>query len=346
MTFDCEILYGMAWLLIICMANPAVDEWDGNCKGVMMIASMFSFRNYNASKYSSSCVNTLGDFLKNATTGTNTSSGGFSSAETNTCRQEKDHSPAGCDLNSRSFSQPTSTDVNMSGCKDTAQRGDYQQHHRCGSSSVTKDSGLDFSHVQENGMPEKHANAEQSKRIHRTKNDASRSKSLGDIVEPLNSDRLRPIRQKTRNAVVSILDDGEVALEFFHHKNGEDRVCEVLRISQNGMKIAVHQPNGKTGVSLSSQPPPPAGCESTCAYLFSNLPSKFWKKYQYATRFVHLVRKKTPKVRVLNINYIIFLTDAVLIITSLTDHHRKLKNRQINKQLFCFKDLLFHKIHD
>ena len=257
---------------------------------------MFSSRNYNASKYSSSCGNTLGDFLKNTTTGTNTSSSGFSSPETNTCRQEKDHTPAGCDLNSRSFSQQTSTDVNRSGCKDTAPRGDYQQHQRHGSNSVTKDSGLDFSHIQEGGMPEKHANAEQSKRNHRAKNDASRSKSLGDIVEPLNSDRLRPIRQKTRNAVVSILDDGEVALEFFHHKNGEDRVFEVLRISQNGMKIAVYQPNGKTGVPLLSQPPPPTGCESTCTYLFSNLPSKYWKKYQYATRFVHLVRKKTPKV--------------------------------------------------
>lgn len=114
----------------------------------------------------------------------------------------------------------------------------------------------------------------------------------------MNSERLRPIRQKTRNAVVSILDDGEVALEFFHHKTGEDRVFEVLRISQNGMKIAVYQPNGKSGVPLSSEPPPPPpGYESMCTYLFSNLPSKYWKKYQYATRFVHLVRKKTPKVR-------------------------------------------------
>ena len=149
------------------------------------------------------------------------------------------------------------------------------------------------------GVPVTQAGAEQRKRNHKSKSETSRAKSLGDIVEPLNSKRLRPIRQKTRNAVVSIIDDGEVCLEFFHHKNGEDRVFEVLRISQNGMKISVYQPNGKSGVPLSLQPPsPPAGCESTCTYLFSNLPSKYWKKYQYATRFVHLVRKKTPKVGV------------------------------------------------
>ena len=265
--------------------------------GFTVCVCVFISRNYNASKYSSSCGNTVGGFLKNAANGTNTSSSGFSSTETNMCRQEQDHQqPASTDLNSQSFSQQAPSDVNRSGCKETTEWSDCRQHRRHGSNSVTKDSGLDFSHVHESGMPEKHT--EQPKRNHRNKSETSRSKSLGDIVEPLNSERLRPIRQKTRNAVVSILEDGEVALEFFHHKNGEDKVFEVLRISQNGMKITVYQPNGKTGVCLSSQPPPPSGCESTCTYLFSNLPFKYWKKYQYATRFVHLVRKKTPKVKV------------------------------------------------
>lgn len=260
---------------------------------------MFSSRNYNASKYSSSCGNTLGDFLKNAANGTNTSSSGFSSNETNMCRQEKDHQPKTSDVNNHSFSKKSSSNVSNSGYKDTAKREDYKQHRRRGSDSVTKDSGLDFSHVQDpsSGMSAAQTAAEQRKRNHRSKLDTSRSKSLGDIIEPLNSERLRPIRQKKGNAVVSITDDGEVCLEFFHHRNGEDKVFEVLRISQNGMKICVYQPNGKSGVPLSLQPPsPPAGCESACTHLLSNLPSKYWKKYQYATNFVRLVRKKTPKV--------------------------------------------------
>ena len=264
----------------------------------------FSSRNYNASKYGSSCGNTLGDFLKSATSRTNTSSSGFSSAETNLCRQDKDQQTAASDLSNRyhSFRKHRSADVNTSGCKETGElTGDYRQHRRRGSNSVTKDSGLDFSHVQEDssgGLPATQTGSEQQKRNCKSKSETSRSKSLGDIVEPLNSTRLRPIRQKTRNAVVSITDDGEVCLEFFHHKNGQDRVFEVLRISQNGMKISVYQPNGKSGIPLSLQPPlPPAGCELTSTYLFSNLPSKYWKKYQYATIFVHLVRTTTPKVR-------------------------------------------------
>ena len=262
------------------------------------------FRSYNASKYSSTSGNTLGDFLKDATTVTNvnTSSSGFGSVENHSgqlstqldCRpQEVEHQSTVSDLSHHSFSQQIPTDVNKS-------VDDRRGHRRHGSNSVTKDSGLDFSHVHNHDALKEQHNEVQCNKNHQGKHEASRSKSLGDVVEPLNSERLRPIRQKTRNAVVSILDDGEVALEFFHHKNGVDKVFEVLRISQNGMKIAVYQPNGKAGVPLSSQPPPaPKGWESTCTYLFSSLPSKYWKKYQYATRFVHLVRKKTPKVRLM-----------------------------------------------
>lgn len=259
------------------------------------------FKNYNASKYGSSCGNTLGDFLKNATSRTNTSSSGSSSTETNLCHHDKNRQPAASDLSNHSFSKHSSAEVNKSGRKETrGLAGDYRRHRRRGSDSVTKDSGLDFSHVQENssgGLKATQTSSEQQKRNCKNKSEATRSKSLGDIVEPLNSLRLRPMRQKTRNAVVSITDDGEVCLEFFHHENGQDRVFEVVRISQNGMKISVYQPNGESGIPLSLQPPlPPAGGESTSTYLFSNLPSKYWKKYQYATQFVHLVRKKTPKV--------------------------------------------------
>lgn len=255
------------------------------------------FRNYNASKYSSSYGQTLGDFLKNAAHGTNTSSSGFSSSGKDMCHHEKAHQSKTSDVNSHSLSKRSSSNVSSSTHMDTAQQDKLFQHRRKGSDSVTKDSGLDFSQDCSSGRSATQTSAEQRKRNHRSKSDIARAKSLGDIVEPLNSERLRPIRQKKGNAVVSITDNGEVCLEFFHHKHGEDRVFEVLRISQNGMKICVYQPNGKTGVPLSLQPPsPPVGCESLSSYLFSNLSSKYWKKYQYATNFVHLVRKKTPKV--------------------------------------------------
>jgi polo-like kinase 4 len=117
------------------------------------------------------------------------------------------------------------------------------------------------------------------------------------VTEPLNAERLRPIRQKTRNAVVSILEDCEVCLEFIHQDHGQDMVTEVLRISSNGMKILVYHPNGENGDDepLCSEPPlVPSSPDGQ--YLFSNLPSKYWKKYKYAVNFVHLVRKLTPRV--------------------------------------------------
>ncbi|KAJ7392969.1 Coagulation factor 5/8 C-terminal domain, discoidin domain [Desmophyllum pertusum] len=108
-----------------------------NC--LMCPIGTYQPKNYNASKYSSSCGNTLGDFLKNTTNGTNTSSSGFSSTETNLCRQGKDQQPTASDLNSRSFTKQTSADVNSSGCKETAAGwGDHRQHRRRGSNSVTK----------------------------------------------------------------------------------------------------------------------------------------------------------------------------------------------------------------
>jgi polo-like kinase 4 len=124
-----------------------------------------------------------------------------------------------------------------------------------------------------------------------------KAKSICDIVEPLNAQRLKPIRQKTRNAVVSVTECNEVCLEFLQQRENQDYVIEVLRISSNGMKITTCIPNGKKGVLLTSEPPPsPSHSKSTATYLYCSLPFKYWKKYQYAARFVDLVRKKTPKI--------------------------------------------------
>lgn len=124
-----------------------------------------------------------------------------------------------------------------------------------------------------------------------------RTKSISDIIEPLNAQRLKPIRQKTRNAVVSITENNEVCLEFLQQKGDEDYVLEVVRISCNGMKITTYVPNGRRGILLSHNLPPlPSDTRAVSNYLYCSLPFKYWKKYQYATRFVDLVRKKTPKI--------------------------------------------------
>eukprot|EP00794_Sanderia_malayensis_P006890 gene6890-7668_t len=119
--------------------------------------------------------------------------------------------------------------------------------------------------------------------------------SLEDVMKPLNVQRLRPIRQKTRNVVVSILEDETVCLEFIKARGSDDvRVMEVFKVTSDGIKITTYQPNGKQGTPLA----PTAGVtpSSAVSYAFSGLPQRLWKKYQYADRFVRLVRMKTPKI--------------------------------------------------
>ncbi|XP_053259407.1 serine/threonine-protein kinase PLK4 isoform X1 [Podarcis raffonei] len=118
--------------------------------------------------------------------------------------------------------------------------------------------------------------------------------ALQSVVSPLNAHRLKPIRQKTKNAVVSILDAGEVYMEFLKEYNSQEFVKEVLRISCDGSAVTVYHPNEGKGIPLNNRPPPPP--EDSNIYSFGNLPEKYWKKYQYAAKFVQLVRSKTPKV--------------------------------------------------
>ena len=62
-----------------------------------------------------------------------------------------------------------------------------------------------------------------------------RAKKGSDL--PLNAKRLRAIKQKTRNAVINIMDGGEVCLEFLKSKDGKEKVVEVFRISPDGQKV-------------------------------------------------------------------------------------------------------------
>ncbi|XP_067880404.1 serine/threonine-protein kinase PLK4 [Heterodontus francisci] len=119
-------------------------------------------------------------------------------------------------------------------------------------------------------------------------------KTLQEFVSPLRAHRLKPIRQKTKNAVVSILDSEEVCMELLKGSSAQECVKEVLRISCDGSTIHIYHPNEGRGFPLDDRPPSPP--EEVFVYSFHNLPEKYWKKYQYASKFVHLVRSKTPKI--------------------------------------------------
>ncbi|XP_071087123.1 serine/threonine-protein kinase PLK4-like isoform X1 [Haliotis cracherodii] len=116
-----------------------------------------------------------------------------------------------------------------------------------------------------------------------------------ETVSQLNAQRLRPIRQKTKNAIVNILETGEVCLEFLKNKNKVEKVVEVFSISADGSQVSVYQPNEGHGVVVTDRPPSPDD-EMLKTFAYGSMPEKYYKKYQYATRFVNLVRSKTPKV--------------------------------------------------
>ncbi|XP_010877157.2 serine/threonine-protein kinase PLK4 [Esox lucius] len=119
-------------------------------------------------------------------------------------------------------------------------------------------------------------------------------KSLRNVLPPLCAARLKPIRQKTKNAVVSILDTGEVCMELLKGLGAQERVKEVLRISCDGLMVTIFQPNEGKGFPVLDHPPAPPEDILICSY--EDLPEKYWKKYQYASKFVQLVKSKTPKV--------------------------------------------------
>ncbi|ERL89652.1 hypothetical protein D910_07017 [Dendroctonus ponderosae] len=112
------------------------------------------------------------------------------------------------------------------------------------------------------------------------------------------SHRLLPTRHQTKNAILSIQDDGEVTVEFIKKKGSLKRelVCEIMRISPDGLRIVMYEPEGGRGATPSSEPAPLPEQGADRIYSIENLPEKHWKKYMYAFKFVELVRAKTPKV--------------------------------------------------
>ncbi|KAJ3613692.1 hypothetical protein NHX12_019938 [Muraenolepis orangiensis] len=123
---------------------------------------------------------------------------------------------------------------------------------------------------------------------------AKDKKTLREVLPPLCASRLKPIRQKTKNAVVSILETGDVCMELLKGQGSQERVKEVLRISCDGSMVTIYQPNDGKGFPVLDRPPALPEDILICSY--EDLPEKYWKKYQYASRFVQLVKSKTPKV--------------------------------------------------
>lgn len=111
-------------------------------------------------------------------------------------------------------------------------------------------------------------------------------------VPPLCAERLPTISHRTRNAILKIETSG-VIVEFIKKKgkDREEQIAEVCKISKDGMKIIIYTVDNKTP-SIDAEHDPTSGE----VFSYHNLPQKHWKKYLYASRFVELVKAKTPKI--------------------------------------------------
>ncbi|XP_046626383.1 serine/threonine-protein kinase PLK4 isoform X1 [Neodiprion virginianus] len=112
-------------------------------------------------------------------------------------------------------------------------------------------------------------------------------------LSPLNSIRLQATRHRTKNAVLTILDNGEVCIEFIKRRNGKEKVSEVCRISGDGLRIVLYK--ASDGTSVGNEPPPLPSRGADSIHSYETLPQRHHRKYIYAARFVRLVRAKTPK---------------------------------------------------
>uniref|UniRef100_A0A182PVB8 Serine/threonine-protein kinase PLK4 n=1 Tax=Anopheles epiroticus TaxID=199890 RepID=A0A182PVB8_9DIPT len=111
--------------------------------------------------------------------------------------------------------------------------------------------------------------------------------------------RLLPTRHRTKHVILTIVSEGgDVVLEFLkpRGRQQEDRVVDVCRISSDGVRLILYQPDGNRGVPIKNEPPDisPRGVEAI--YNYEDIPEKHWKKYMYAARFVQMVKAKTPKI--------------------------------------------------
>ena len=67
---------------------------------------------------------------------------------------------------------------------------------------------------------------------------SDRNHSLNKLTPPLTTARLKATRQRTKNAICSILEQGEVCLEFIRSRSGAERIVDVCRISGDGMRVS------------------------------------------------------------------------------------------------------------
>lgn len=91
------------------------------------------------------------------------------------------------------------------------------------------------------------------------------------VPEPLSTVRLRPIKQRVRHGTIELMPDGQVCIDFA----SESHVCAI----SGALVVLRNRDSGSSQVLR-----------------YPDLPASVARIYDYAKRFVQLLRSKTPKV--------------------------------------------------
>lgn len=110
-------------------------------------------------------------------------------------------------------------------------------------------------------------------------------------MEPINLKRLRSITQRTRHGTVQITSDGRLLIDF-------DKFNNVMCIYPCGQRVELYHRPWRDSYATPIE-----------TFIYPYLPTKLNQRYEYARRFVNLLRSKSPKVVLITDVFKAFLID-------------------------------------
>ncbi|XP_063233947.1 serine/threonine-protein kinase PLK4 isoform X2 [Bacillus rossius redtenbacheri] len=104
--------------------------------------------------------------------------------------------------------------------------------------------------------------------------------------------RLLPNKFRSKALMLSLLDSGDVVVERIK----KHRIVDVCWISADGLRVAVYQPGGGKGVPVKDTPLEIPEQGADYIYNYESLPTKCWRMYHIAFRFVTMLKERTTKI--------------------------------------------------
>jgi hypothetical protein len=106
---------------------------------------------------------------------------------------------------------------------------------------------------------------------------------------PLFTERLKPMKQKTKHGTVEILEDGQLCLDFTDEKY-------LMKVTSNGQQVRQQIVFYLLQIQLFNREENIHSAAPVKSYLKDSLSGSLAKRFKYACKFVDLIRSKTPKV--------------------------------------------------